>query len=98
MFSLSSRYKHDCCGNASLIMLGIWPNLNERWNCNSMVQNVQSWTIERVFKMKSELVGRPSAVSDDLVQSERWRFTLSEIPCEFRQISRAFLFRLLHLE
>jgi transposase len=44
---------------------------------------------------------RPSAVSDDLVQSvdqeicERWRFTISEISCEFQQISRAILYAII---
>jgi hypothetical protein len=28
----------------------------------------------------------PSVVSDDLVQSERWCFTISELSCEFPQI------------
>jgi hypothetical protein len=44
-----------------------------------------------------ERSGRPSVVSDDLVQRvdqqicERRRFTISEISCEFPQISRTFL-------
>jgi hypothetical protein len=43
----------------------------------------------RMFMMKSEVVGQPSVVSDDLVQSadqkicERWGFTVSELHCEF---------------
>jgi hypothetical protein len=50
-----------------------------------------------MFTMKSEVVGRPSVVSDDLVQSvdqkicERRRFTISEPLCEFPQISRTLL-------
>jgi hypothetical protein len=35
--------------------------------------------------------GQPSVVSDDLVQSERWCFTISELSREFLQISRTFL-------
>jgi hypothetical protein len=48
---------------------------------------------EQMLMIKSEVVGRPSVVSDDLVQSvdqkicERWCFTISELPCEFPQIS-----------
>jgi hypothetical protein len=43
-----------------------------------------------MFTIKNEVVGWPSVVSDDLVQSERRRFTISEKPCEFPQISRSF--------
>jgi hypothetical protein len=41
-----------------------------------------------------ERSGWPSVVSDDLVESagqkicERWRFTISELSCEFPEISR----------
>jgi hypothetical protein len=48
---------------------------------------------EEIFTAKSEVVGRPSVVSDGLSQKvdqkicERWRFTFSEIFCEFPQIS-----------
>jgi hypothetical protein len=35
-----------------------------------------------------ERSGRPSAVNDDFVQSERRRFTISELSWEFSQISR----------
>jgi hypothetical protein len=48
--------------------------------------------------MKNKVVGRPSVVSDDLVQivdqkiCGRWRFTISELLSdEFPQISRTFL-------
>jgi hypothetical protein len=47
---------------------------------------------EEIFTMKSEVVGRPSVVSDDLVQrvdqknGERRCFTISEPSCEFPQI------------
>jgi hypothetical protein len=40
---------------------------------------------ERMFMIKSKVVGRPSVVSDDLVQSvdqkicEKWQFTISGI-------------------
>jgi hypothetical protein len=46
-----------------------------------------------MFTMKSEVVGRPSVVTDDLVHChdqricERRRFTISELYCEFPQIS-----------
>jgi hypothetical protein len=42
----------------------------------------------------------PSVVSEDLVQRvdknifERWRFTISESPCEFPQISRTVLYEI----
>jgi hypothetical protein len=45
-----------------------------------------------------EQSGRPSVVSDDLVQSveqkicERRRFTISELPCEFPHISHTVLY------
>jgi hypothetical protein len=44
--------------------------------------------------MKIEVISRPYAASDGLVQSivqnsrERWSFTVSEFLCEFPQISR----------
>jgi hypothetical protein len=46
-----------------------------------------------------ERSGRPSVVSDDLVQTvdqkicERRRFTISELSCEFPQISRTVLYK-----
>jgi hypothetical protein len=48
-----------------------------------------------------EQSGRPSVVSDDLVQSvdqnisERWRFTISELSCEFTNISRTVLYEII---
>jgi hypothetical protein len=48
--------------------------------------------------LKSEVVGQPSVVSDDLVQSddqkicERRCFTISELSREFPQISRTALY------
>jgi hypothetical protein len=48
-----------------------------------------------------ERSGRPSVVSDDLVQSvdhkicERRRFTISEVSCEFSQISRTLLYEII---
>jgi hypothetical protein len=46
-----------------------------------------------MFTMKSEVVGWPSIVSDDLVQRVdqkfcgRWPYTISELSCEFPEIS-----------
>jgi hypothetical protein len=51
--------------------------------------------------MNSEVVGWPSVVSDDLVQSvqqiicEGWRFTISELSYEFPQISRTLLYEII---
>jgi hypothetical protein len=48
-----------------------------------------------------ERSGRPSVVRDDLVQSadqkicKRWRFTISELSCEFPQISRTPLYEII---
>jgi hypothetical protein len=47
-----------------------------------------------MLKIKMNVVGRPSVVGDDLVQSvapsrkicERWRFTISELSCEFSNL------------
>jgi hypothetical protein len=39
--------------------------------------------------------GQPPAWSDDLVQSERRRFTISELLCEFPQISRTVLYEII---
>jgi hypothetical protein len=53
-----------------------------------MVYNVQRWPGEQMFTMKSEVIGRPSVASDDLVRSvdqknwERRRFTVSEVSSE----------------
>jgi hypothetical protein len=50
-----------------------------------------------VFTMKSEVVDRPSIVSDDLFQSvdqniyERRLLTISELSCKFPQMSRTVL-------
>jgi hypothetical protein len=47
--------------------------------------------------------GRPSVVNDDLVQSvdqkmcKTWRFPISELSCEFPQISPLFSMRLSQL-
>jgi hypothetical protein len=54
-----------------------------------------------MFKMKNEVVGQPSVVSDDLVQSvdqkicERRRFTISELSCEFSQTSCTVLYEII---
>jgi hypothetical protein len=51
--------------------------------------------------MKSEVVDRPSVVTDDLVQSvdqnicEGRRFTISELSCEFPQISCPALYEII---
>jgi hypothetical protein len=51
---------------------------------------------EQMFTMKSEMVGRPSVVSDDVVQSvdqkscERRRFTIPELSCDFLQSLRDY--------
>jgi hypothetical protein len=50
---------------------------------------------EQMFMMKSEVAGRQSVVSDELVQSERRRFTISELSCEFPQISRTLLYEII---
>jgi hypothetical protein len=53
-----------------------------------------------MFTMMSEVVGRPSVVSGDLVQNiaektcERCCFTISELSCEFPQFSRTVSSRL----
>jgi hypothetical protein len=45
-----------------------------------------------MFTMKSEVVGRPHVVSDDLIQNvdqsiyKRWRFTISKLACYFPKI------------
>jgi hypothetical protein len=54
-----------------------------------MVQNVQRGAGEQMFTMTSEVVGQPTAVSDDLVKSvdkqisEKRSFIISELSCEF---------------
>jgi hypothetical protein len=47
-----------------------------------------------MFTMKREVVGRASVMSSDLVQSERRRFTISELSCEFPQISNTVLYEI----
>jgi hypothetical protein len=55
-----------------------------------------------MFMMKSDVVGQPSVVSDDLVQSvdqkihERQHFTISELLCKFPQISCNVLYNVLY--
>jgi hypothetical protein len=55
---------------------------------------------EKVFTMKSEVVGLPSVMNDDLFHSvdqknsERRRFTISEVSCEFLQNSRTVLYEI----
>jgi hypothetical protein len=54
-----------------------------------------------MFTMMSEMVGRSPVVSDDLVQSdhqkirEEWCFTISELSCEFPQISCTVLYEII---
>jgi hypothetical protein len=54
----------------------------------------------KMFTMKSEVIGWPSVVSDDSVQTvdqkiyERQQFTISELSCEFPQISHAVLYEI----
>jgi hypothetical protein len=45
--------------------------------------------------MESEVVGWPSVVSDNFVQNERWHFTISEISCEFPQISCTVFYKII---
>jgi hypothetical protein len=71
--------------------------------CAVYGQSIMSEGTCRMFKdartniYDEERSGRPSVVSDDLVQSveekncERRRFTISEVSCEFPQISRTLL-------
>jgi hypothetical protein len=54
-----------------------------------MVQNVQRWANKlRMFMMKNKVIGKPSVMSDDFVQSidqkicERGCFTISEVSHE----------------
>jgi hypothetical protein len=56
-----------------------------------VAKNVQRWVGEQTFTMNSEVVRQPSVVNDDLAQSERRRFKISELFCEFPQISRTGL-------
>jgi hypothetical protein len=66
-----------------------------------MVQNVQRWAGEQMFTMKCEVFGRPSAVSDDLIQNvdqeicERRRFTISELSYEFPKMSPTLLYKII---
>jgi hypothetical protein len=52
--------------------------------------------MEQMFTKNSEVVSLPSVVSNELVQSieqkfERQHFTISEMSCEFPQISHTIL-------
>jgi hypothetical protein len=63
-----------------------------------MVNNVQRSAINVHGEERS---GQPSVLSDDLVQSvhqkiyERWRFTISELLCEFPQIPCTLLYEII---
>jgi oligoribonuclease (3'-5' exoribonuclease) len=56
---------------------------------------------EKIFTIKREVLGRPSVVNNDFVQSvdqeicERRRFIISEHLCEFPQILRIFLYKMI---
>jgi hypothetical protein len=56
---------------------------------------------EQMFMMKSEVDGQPPVVSDDLVSSvnqricERRHSTISELLCEFPQISPILLYEIM---
>jgi hypothetical protein len=56
---------------------------------------------KQIFMTKGEVVGRLSVVSDDLIQSvdqqicERRHFTISELSCEFPQISCTVLYEII---
>jgi hypothetical protein len=56
---------------------------------------------KQMFAMKSEVVGRPSVLSDDLVQIVdqkicEWQcFTVLELSCEFPQISSILLYEII---
>jgi hypothetical protein len=56
---------------------------------------------EQMFTMKSEVVNRPSVLSDAVVQSvdqnicESRRFTISELSCEFQQILLTVLYQII---
>jgi hypothetical protein len=60
--------------------------------------NDQRWVREQMFTTKSEIVVRPSAVTDHLVHSfdqiifERRRLIISELSSEFTQISRTVFY------
>jgi hypothetical protein len=102
-YALSAFFtlKLESCGNSLWIMYGLQPKCNEWWNCKTMVQNVQRWVGEQMFTIKSEVVNWPSVMSDHLVQSvdqkicERRHLTISELPCEFPQISRTALCKII---
>jgi hypothetical protein len=85
-------------------MRGLQPERSEWRNCKAVVENVQGWAGEQLFTMKSEVVGRPSVVSDDLVQSVdqkicvRLRFTTSEFSCEFPHISLTLLYKIITIK
>jgi hypothetical protein len=55
----------------------------------------------QMFTMKSEVVGWPSVGSDDFVKSvdqkiyERQFFTISELLCEFPEISHTVLYKII---
>jgi hypothetical protein len=81
-------------------MRGLPPKCNEQTNCNTMVECSKMG--KQISTMKSQVVARPAVVSDDMVQSvdnnkncERRRFAISELLCEFPQISRTLLYEII---
>jgi hypothetical protein len=50
---------------------------------------------ERTNGYDEERSGRPFVVSDDLVRSERWPITISELSYKFMQISRTLLYEII---
>jgi hypothetical protein len=50
---------------------------------------------ERTSIQDEERTGHPSVLSNDLFQSERGRFTISDLPREFAQISRTFHYEII---
>jgi hypothetical protein len=49
----------------------------------------------RINVHDEERSGRPSVVSDVGVQSESWRFAISEFSCKFSQISNTVLYEII---
>jgi hypothetical protein len=97
---------------STFFMLRTWVPWKSIVNCAwFMGKNVMSnWTVRQWCRMfrdgwtdvhDEEQSGRPSEVSDDLVQSvdqkicERWWFTISDLVCEFSQISHTVLCKII---
>jgi hypothetical protein len=50
-------------------MSDLWPKCNAWRNYKTVVYDVQDWEGEQMFLMQSEVVGRPSVMSDELIQN-----------------------------